>query len=108
MELGEEGRHADYRDLLAQGAGLRVFPRADGFKAFLVLAEKPGSRTFRFNLEAAGLTPVLEEDGSVTLRDEADQIVGRITRPMLLDSSDIEGDGGGVRPSAVTLRLGRR
>ena len=105
MELGEEGRLVDYRDLFAKGVGLRVFPRADGFKSFLVLAERPRSRTFSFKLDAGGLTPVVEEDGSLTLRDEAGAIAGRITRPMLLDSSDIEGDGGGVRPNAVTLRL---
>ncbi len=105
LELGEEGRHGDYRDLLADGVGLRVFPRADGFKSFLVLGERPASRTFRFNLDTGGLTPVVEENGSLTLHDESGAILGRITRPMLLDSSDIEGDGGGVRPGAVTLGL---
>lgn len=104
-ELGDEGRYADYRDLLGKGIGLRVFPRADGFKAFLVLAEEPDANRFNFTLDAVGVTFASELDGSITLRDAAETIVGRIPRPMLLDSSDIEGDGGGVRASAVSLRL---
>ncbi|MEX2548217.1 MAG: DNRLRE domain-containing protein [Chloroflexota bacterium] len=105
-EFDVEGRYADYRDLLGPGIGLRVFPRADGFKAFLVLTEAPESRSLAFDLDTADLTLASELDGSVTMRDAAGAVVARIPRPMLLDSSDIEGDGGGVRPSAVTLRLG--
>jgi hypothetical protein len=104
-ELGDEGRYADYRDVLGEGIGLRVFPRADGLKAFLVLAEEPDTNRFTFAVEAPGLIFVEELDGSITLRDAEDAVVGRIPRPMLLDSSDIEGDGGGVRGSAVSLRL---
>jgi cell wall-associated NlpC family hydrolase len=104
-ELGEEGRYADYRDLLAGGVGLRVFPRADGLKSFLVLAHEPDANRLAINIDAPGLNFTLELDGSVTLRDAADAVVGRIPRPMLLDSSDTAGDGGGVRSGAVSLRL---
>jgi len=104
-ELDDEGRYADYRDVLGDGIGLRVFPRADGFKAFLVLAKEPDANRFPFALDAAGLTFVAELDGSITLRDATDAIVGRLPRPMLLDSSDIEGNGGAARPFAVSLRL---
>lgn len=107
-ELGDERRYADYRDVIGKGIGLRVFPRADGLKSFLVLAEEPDVNRFTFALDAPGLTFATELDGSITLRDAAETIVGRIPRPMLLDSSDIEGDGGGVRASAVALRLDDR
>ncbi len=105
-EVGVDGRYADYRDLFGPGIGLRVFPRADGFKAFLVLTQAPESRSLAFDLDTADMTLASELDGSVTVRDAAGAVVARIPRPMLLDSSDIEGDGGGVRPNAVTLRLG--
>ncbi len=104
-ELGDEGRYADYRDVLGDGMGLRIFPGADGFKAFLVLADEPDANRFTFALDAAGLTFVAELDGSITLHDATDAIVGRLPRPMLLDSSDIEGNGGAARPFAVSLRL---
>lgn len=104
-ELGDEGRYADYRDVLGDGTGLRIFPRADGFKAFLVLADKRDTNRFTFALDAPGLTFAQELDGSIALRDAEDVVVGRIPRPMLLDSSDIEGGGGGVRAAAVSLRL---
>ena len=104
-ELGVSGEYADYRDLLGPGVGLRIFPRADGFKAFLILSNEPDARSVTFDVDAAGLTLTAEEDGSVTLRNADDAIVGRIPSPMLLDSSDIEGDGGAVRPGAVALRV---
>jgi hypothetical protein len=104
-ELALDARYADFRDLMGAGTGLRVLPRADGFKSFLVLASKPDTVSFDFSLEAAGLTPTIELDGSVVLRDAAGMIVGRFTKPILLDSSDVEGDAGGVRADAVTFGL---
>jgi cell wall-associated NlpC family hydrolase len=104
-QLGVNGEYADYRDLLGPGVGLRIFPRADGFKAFLILSREPDTRSVKFDVHAAGLTLTAEEDGSVTLRNADDAVVGRIPSPMLLDSSDIEGDGGAVRPGAVSLRV---
>jgi hypothetical protein len=104
-ELGVNGEYADYRDLLGPGVGLRIFPRADGFKAFLILSKEPSARSVTFDVDAAGLTLVAEHDGSVTLRNADDAVVGRFPSPTLLDSSDIEGDGGAVRPGAVSLSV---
>jgi cell wall-associated NlpC family hydrolase len=103
-----DGTYADYHDAVGKGVGLRILPRADGVKAFLVLSEEPKGNTFTFNTSALGLdglplTYTTELDGSITLRDAALTSYGRIMRPMLLDSSDLDGDGGGVRPTAVTL-----
>ena len=53
--------------------------------------------TFKFDLGAAGLVPSVELDGSVALRDAAGAVVGRFAKPMLLDSSDVDGDAAGVR-----------
>ena len=104
-EISADSRFADYRDLLGAGVGLRVLPRADGFKAFLVLANEPSRRTFEFNLRSTGLVPTVELDGSVVLRDAAGTVAGRFAKPMLLDSSDVDGDAAGVRADAVAFSL---
>ena len=101
--ISPDGRYADYFDALSSGSGLRVIARADGFHSFIVLPREPRERTFSFRLDAPGLTPTLEADGSLALRDAEDTLVGRIPRPFLLDSSDVDGSGGGVYTSAATL-----
>jgi hypothetical protein len=104
-ELAADGKYADYRDLLAAGLSLRVFPRADGLRSFLVLGKAPSSRDVTFSVNAPGLTLASELDGSVTLRDSADAVVGRIPRPLLIDSTDTDGDGGAIKPNAVSLAV---
>lgn len=100
-----DGRYADYFDLYGTGIGMRVFPRADGFKGFLVLRNKPRVNRFSFAIEAPGLTPAVEADGSISLRDAAGALVGRLPRPLLLDSSDVDGSGGGVFTAATSFSL---
>lgn len=104
-EIAADSRFADYRDVLGPGVGLRILPRADGFKTFLVLASEPTTRRFDFHLSTAGLAPTVEPDGSVALRDASGALVGRFTKPMLLDSSDVDGDAAGIRADAVAFSL---
>jgi len=104
-ELSADGRYADYRDLVAQGLSLRAFPRSDGLRSFLVLSKEPASREITFSVEPSGVTLAAEVDGSITLRDANDAVVGRIPRPLLIDSTDTEGDGGAVKANAVSLEL---
>ena len=70
-----------------------------------MLGKSPDRNKFSFTLNAPGLTPVLAEDGSVLLTDADGNSVARIPRPLLLDSSDIDGSGGGVFTSATSLSL---
>ena len=56
-------------------------------------------------LNAPGLTPVMAEDGSVLLTNEDGNTLGRIPQPLLLDSSDDDGNGGGVFTAATTLSV---
>ncbi|HCS57045.1 MAG TPA: hypothetical protein DIW80_07240 [Gordonia polyisoprenivorans] len=104
--IKEDGRFADYTDFLPGGIGLRVFPRADGAKTFLVLPSRPLVNTFTFAVSAPGLSLAAEPDGSLAFRDGAGNVVGRIPRPFMVDSSDVEGRGGGLYSEAVTLTLG--
>ena len=104
-ELSHDGWLADYFDLMSGGVGLRVFARTDGFDSFLVLPRERRSNQFSFVVDAPGLTPVLQPDGTIGLHDEAGEVVGRIPRPLLLDSIDADGSGGAVYPGAAALSL---
>ncbi|MEA2675960.1 MAG: hypothetical protein QOJ81_101 [Chloroflexota bacterium] len=103
--IADDGRTVDYASLLGEGIGLRVLARPDGARSFVVLREAPESNQFTFRLAGDGLTATLEPDGSVSLRDEAGLVAGRIPRPTLIDSTDIDGNGGGVFTAATSLSV---
>ena len=66
-EIAPDARFADYRDLLGAGVGLRVLPRADGFKTFLVFAEGAQRTDFEFDLASVACAHPSSMDGSVAL-----------------------------------------
>lgn len=108
--LGDDGRFADYERLMRRGISMRVFPRADGAKSFVVLADRPAANDLAFELRGEGLTIVAETDGSLSVvqhnaEDPTTEpiVVARIPEPLVLDSSDVTGEGGGVRADAATL-----
>ena len=104
-QIVDGGRVVDFFDFQPQSVGLRVLARTDGFKAFLVLGKVPDRNRFSFVLNAPGLLPAVADDGGVILTDVSGATVGRIPRPLLLDSSDIDGSGGGVFAAATTLSV---
>lgn len=104
-QIVDAGRVVDYFDFQPQSVGLRVLAQTDGFKAFLVLTKVPQHNKFSFVINAPGLTPVLAADGSVLLTDEDGNAAARIPRPLLLDSSDVDGSGGGVVTKGTSLSL---
>ena len=101
--LDPDGYFADYRDLLAPGTGLRVFPRADGFKAFVVLDKEPAANRFTFVVDAPDVTTTPESGRTLALLDAGGAVVGRFAAPLMLDSSDIDGNGGGLFTAAASL-----
>lgn len=103
--VGVGGRSVDYFDFFGDEAGLRVLGRPDGMRGFIVLGQEPGTNHFSFRLSGEDTTATKELDGSVTLRDPNGAAVGRIPRPLLLDSSDVAGDGGGVFSAATSLAI---
>jgi len=106
--ISPDGRAVDYFRLGGEGLGLRVFARSDGFRSYLVLPEEPATNRFSFIVSAPGLEATAETDGSVALRDEVGAVAGRLPRPLLLDSSDVSGDGGGVYTAATALSVEER
>ena len=107
-QIADQARFVDYADFLPGGVGLRVFPRADGFKTFLVLPGRPESNIFSLAIDAPGLTVSPEDEfGNYVFLDEQGSVVGRLPRPFMLDSSVLEsaeneGRGGGEFSDAVT------
>ena len=99
------GRVMDYFDLQPGGLGMRVLAQTDGFKSFLVLSKSPDKTRISFTIDAPGLTPALMDDGSVIFTDASGATAGRIPNPLLLDSSDSDGNGGGIFSGAASLAL---
>jgi RHS repeat-associated protein len=59
-----------------------------GVKEDIEISGPSDPHVFRFRLEAsAGLTPNLEEDGSLEFRDEAGTLVAELPAPIMLDST---------------------
>lgn len=103
--ISEDGRTIDYADFYGDGVGLRVLARPDGVRTFLVLREAPVGTDFAFRLASDGLALALQPDGSAALLDAAGLAVARIPRPLLLDSSDVDGSGGGAFTAATSLSI---
>ena len=104
-QISGDGRAADYFDLFAKGVGLRVVAQADGVQTFVVLGKEPDQHAFSYTLDAPGLTALAQDDGSVVLVDGSGASVARIARPLLLDSSDSDGNGGGLFTAGASLSV---
>lgn len=104
--IAADGAAVDYFDLIADGVGLRLLARPDGFKSFVVFAQQPDTNRISFVLDAPGLVGAIDElSGDVLLADEAGTVVARLPRPLLLDSSDDDGLGGGLFSAAGAYEL---
>ena len=105
-QISQDARAVDYFDLQPGGIGLRLVASSDGFDAFLVLDRAPDQRRFSFVIDAPGLDAVSIADGSIALVDASGSIVGRLPAPLLLDSSDVDGNGGGYfsKPASISVR----
>ena len=99
-----DGRTVDYFEFYGD-VGLRVFALPDGARTFLVFSEKPKVNRFSLRVAADGVSALQELDGSITLVDAAGVAIGRIPRPLLIDSTDVAGAGGGVFSGAASLSV---
>jgi hypothetical protein len=104
-QVMEDGLFAEYRDFMPGGISLRVFPKSDGFNTFLVVPARPSGNTFSLAIDAPGLELVSAKDGSVQFLAPGGRSVGRIPRPFVVDSSEVEGRGGGLYSEAVSMSL---
>ena len=104
-QLLDNGGYAEYANFLPGGISLRIFPHSDGFKSFLVIPSRPGTNQFTFAINAPGLTLTPQDDGTLAFSDANQQVVGRIPRPFMVDSSDPAGFGSGIYSEAVAMSV---
>lgn len=103
---GEEFEDFEYADLYGAGTLLKYFPQINGIKEEIFLDEKITDNVFRFSLKTSGCTPVLNEDGSISLVGNASgEEVQRFTAPFAYDSVHTEGiaDGHYTEDCAYSL-----
>jgi RHS repeat-associated protein len=80
------GDTAEYRNVLP-GTDLRLASTASGVKESLVLRSADVATSWLFPLDLQGLTPRLEPDGSVSLRDASGTSRARIPGGLVRDST---------------------
>ena len=97
-----EGNRADYKGVFPN-TDLRIFARADGAKAFLILHEPPATPTFTFLVESAALTAERLPDGSIEFADRLGRAAFRMPAPYAVDSSADDHRGGGRFTDAVSF-----
>jgi RHS repeat-associated protein len=73
---------------------------ANGLKETIVLAGPDAPSTYRFQVDAsAGVVPALEEDGSISFRDQDEKIAAEVPAPFMVDNAGIEAPSGAVKYS---------
>ncbi len=73
---------------------------ANGLKETIVLSGPEAPSTYRFQVDAsAGVVPTLEEDGSISFRDQDEKVVAEIPAPFMVDNAGIEAPSGAVKYS---------
>ncbi len=85
--IDPSGRWAQYANALPGGVDLRVFPRPDGVKSFLVLHQQPSQSSFTFEVDAPGLTLAKDADDILAFRDQRGTVIGRVPRPYMVDAA---------------------
>jgi RHS repeat-associated protein len=70
---------------------------ANGLKESIVLADASAPSTFHFQINAsAGVTPSLEEDGSVAFDDGDGRLVAQMPAPFMVDAAEVRAPEGAV------------
>jgi RHS repeat-associated protein len=73
---------------------------ANGLKETIVLAGSEAPPTYRFQVDAsAGVVPELNEDGSISFRDQDEKVIAEIPTPFMIDNAGIEAPAGAVKYS---------
>ena len=82
---------AVYKDIYA-GVDFEYIIYGNSVKENIIVKEALDSYTFTFELKIHGLTPSLQPDGSVTLCNEADEVVFVIPKGVMYDSNGESSD----------------
>jgi len=104
LPIGLQSSQAELEDGIASysaaggAAGFEFNGLANGLKETIVLAGPEVPSTYRFQVDAsAGVVPTLEENGSISFRDQDGKVVAEIPAPFMVDNAGIEAPGGAVK-----------
>lgn len=78
---GKEYENFEYPDVFGKGASLKYFLQLNGIKEEVILDQNINQNKFSFLLTTTNCTPVLNEDGSISLLDQNEEEVQRFTAP---------------------------
>ncbi|QLQ35328.1 LamG-like jellyroll fold domain-containing protein [Micromonospora robiginosa] len=98
------GASALYRAALPE-TDLRLTVRSGGVKEELILHSVTAGNSWVFPLRAKGVTPTVEQDGSVALRNRSGEVVGQIPVGFMHDSYMAPGSGEFTNSHAVAYDL---
>ncbi len=88
----ERFENFEYADLFGENTLLKYFPQINGIKEIITLDSRIERNTFESVLKTNGCTPVINEDGSVSLiSSETGEEVQNFTVPFAFDNAYVEG-----------------
>ena len=88
----ERFENFEYADLFGENTLLKYFPQINGIKEIITLDSRIERNTFESVLKTNGCTPVINEDGSVSLiSSETGEEVQNFTAPFAFDNAYVEG-----------------
>lgn len=88
----ERFENFEYADLYGENTALKYFPQINGVKEIITLGNKIDINVFKSLLKTNGCTPIINEDGSVSLiSSETEEEVQNFTAPFAFDNAYVEG-----------------
>ncbi len=90
---------------LLPNVDLRVYAGSSSAATFLILRSAPASPKFTFELDSPGVTPTLQDDGSIVFEAGDGTVVATMPHPYAVDSSVDEALGGGQMTDQVSYSL---
>ena len=90
--LGEKFEVFQYENIYGNKTNLRFYPQLNGVKDEIVLEENINKNVFDFELKCENCTARLNEDGTVSLINNKEEIIQTFSVPFAYDSEYIEGD----------------
>ncbi|MDE5671630.1 MAG: hypothetical protein K2I14_09270, partial [Eubacterium sp.] len=88
----ERFENFEYADLFGENTLLKYFPQINGVKEIITLDNRIEANTFASLLKTNGCTPVINDDGSVSLiSSETNEEVQNFSAPFAFDNAYVEG-----------------
>lgn len=90
--LNEKFEVFEYPSIYGESTSLKFYPQLNGVKDEIVLDKNIGQNTFSFTLKTNNCTAVLNDDGTVSLKNKDGKSVQTFFAPFAYDSEYVEGE----------------